>query len=124
MTFFRKLAGTLNFTKKFNNSHEFNFLKKVIKNSKKGFKVAKAFVQAGGLSNPNTYRAIEHKIGNVRKYLHHMPYMGYIDSGLGKIQNVSKDIKVGLKNNKRAKNPLEKGRNIAKTAYNVMGDLM
>lgn len=124
MVFVKKLASTLNFTKKFNNSHELSFLKKVIKNSKKGFKIAKAFVQAGGLTNPNTYRAIEHKVGDIRKSIHHIPYMGYVDNGLGKIQNVSKDIKIGLKNNKRAKNPLEKGRNVAKTAYNVMGDLM
>lgn len=124
MTFFKKLNSTLNFTKKFNNSHEFSFMKKVLKHPKKSFRIAKAFVQSGGLTNPNTYRTIEHKIGDFRKHIHHIPYMNYLDKSLGKVQSVSKNIKEGLQKNKKLKNPLEKGQNVAETAYNIFGDLM
>ena len=136
MNTFKKLHYGLNFARKIANSHEYNFMKKLVKHPVRHYHVAKNFVKSGGLTDANTYLTISSKLDKINnktlpKYndaytklsdgLAPNPFH-MISHGLNVGSNVSKHIGKGIQRNKKAKSNLEKTANVAKTGLDIYKD--
>ena len=136
MNTFQKLHYGLNFTRKLANSHEFNFMKKLVSHPVRHYHVAKNFVKSGGLSNADTYLNISKGLDKVNKKTLPKYSKAYedlsdgfyvnpfhmISRGLNVGSNVSKNIGRGLQRNKKAKSTLEKTANVAQTGLDIFKD--
>lgn len=133
MNAFQKLHYTLNFAKKFANSHEYSFAKKLVKDPHRHYNTAAQFVKGGGLKKAKSYMDLARGIQRFNdktlpKYskaysdmtmgLAPNPFQA-LSTGLGVASNVSMNVGRGIQRGKKAKSSLEKGANVARTGLDI-----
>ena len=137
MNAFQKLHYLTNFAKKIQNSHEYNFTKKLVNHPQRHYHTAKNFVKSGGLQKANTYLNLSRGISrfqdkNLPKYTKAYSDMTYgltpnpfnmLNTGLNVASNVSMNVGRGIQRGKKAKSKLEKGMNVARTGLDVYRSL-
>ena len=133
MNAFQKLNYVTNFAKKFVNSHEYNFAKKLVKDPHRHFQTATNFVKKGGLKKAKTYMDLARGIQrfndkSLPKYANTYADLSLgmapnpftvLSQGLDVASNVSMNVGRGLQRGKKAKSKLEKGANIARTGLDI-----
>lgn len=137
-TFTKKLHGIGNFAKKFRNSHEYSFAKKLINHPKRHIHKARQFIDHGGLTDPATYIGISRTLNKfnqkgLKKYkdlYENLSEETNVDNPFPAIERglrigvaASKGIGRTLQNVKTKKGKLEKGASIVHGAMNTFRDI-
>lgn len=135
MNFLKKLQTIGNFGKKLFDSHGFSVAKKIISHPDRYVKKAYQFVKDGGLKDPNTYLKVsegldkfnKNTVSKMRETYADEAYgdnpFDYLSKGLTIGSDVFGSIGKGIQRGK-GKSKLEKAKNVARTASDVLQNFM